>query len=302
MGIGRIVNGHHIGGRKRPATRHLMGVRRYLAGGAELPAAPASFDYTGPAATALAQILANDRLGDCTAAGRSHIIDAVTAGAGAAVDMTEAQTIAFYSVSTGYNPADPSTDQGGDEITVLTCWQNQGGQLDGHAIAGFLSVDPSNAAHVKSCCWLFENLYFGLELADPWTQVSGNGFVWDVGSPPDPNDGHCVVGLGGDDSGITIDSWGFLGKITYAAIAQFCAEAAGGNLFVVLTQEAVNRAQKKAPNGFDWAGLVADFDGLGGTIPAPPPSTQPAPDPDSTGPFVNDSEPPLGPAGGVSSR
>jgi hypothetical protein len=301
--IGRIhTNSHglsfHVGGRKRPASRHTKMLAKYAA---SLPTAPATFDYTSPAAAALAMILANgpdptapasvaaQGLGDCTSCARSHIIDAVTAGAGSPVTMTVAQTIAFYSASTGYVLGQPATDRGGDEVTVLNEWQSQGQALDGHPIAGYLSVDPSNAAMVKSACWLFENLYFGVELADPWLEISGSGFLWDVGSPPDPNDGHTIPGLGGDAQGITVDSWGFLGKITYAAIAQFCAESAGGNLFVVLTPEIVSRAQGKSPAGLDWATLIADFDGLGGKVAPPPPSTPPAP-------LSNPPSSPLGPA------
>lgn len=273
----------------RPTTRHLMGVRRYLAVGTELPVAPDSFDYTGPAASALAMILANgpdptapasiasSGLGDCTSCARSHIIDAVTASAGTPVVMTTDQTVAFYSASTGYVLGNSSTDDGGDEQTVLTCWQNQGASLDGHAIVGFLNVDPTNAALVKSACWLFENLYFGCELSDSWLNISGSGFTWDVGSSADPNDGHAFPGLGANAQGITIDTWGFLGTFTWAAIAERCTESAGGNCYVVLTPEIVARAQGKAPNGLDWVGLIADFDGLGGTVPIPTPPPSPAP-------------------------
>ena len=228
---GKVV---HVGGRKRPIVTpdthpHLFrSVRRYMA--AALPMAPTSFRY-GVDAPGLADILGNDSLGDCTAAGRSHIIDAVSASAEAPVSVSLAQTIAFYSASTGYVPGNPASDQGGDEVTVLTCWRDQGLALDGHKILGWVSVDPGDAALVKSCMYLFENLYFGIELADAWTQISGDGFVWGVGAAPDPNDGHCVVGVGADEKGVQIDSWGYVGTITYAAIAQFCAERAGGNLF-----------------------------------------------------------------------
>jgi hypothetical protein len=285
--VSRIVtiNGkaRHVGGRRRPLFTpkthpHMFKtLRPYM--GPSLPTAPSSFDYTTAAKAALEDILGNDRLGDCTAAGACHIVDAITAAAGAPAVLTAQDAIGFYSLSTGYNPADPSTDQGGDEYTVLSTWKDKG--IDGkgaHAIAGFVAIDPSNADFVKSVAWLFENLYFGIELADAWTSTP-NGGVWDVGQAPDPNDGHCVVGLGGSPAGIVVDTWGEFITITWAAIAEFCGDGAGGQLFCVLTPEIISRAQQKSPNGLDWEALVADFNALANPVPpsVPPTPVGPAP-------------------------
>jgi len=272
VSVGRIVTHtptgkqRHVGGRRRPFVtpqthpRLFRSVRRYMT--APLPAAPASFDYYSAARAALSDVLANNRLGDCTSAGALHAEEAISAAAGAPVVFQEADAIKFYSLSTGYNPADPTTDQGGDEYTVLSTWKEKG--LDGHGahkIAGFVAVDPSEAALVKSVCWLFENLYFGIELADSWTQVSDGG-TWDVGQPPDPKDGHCVVGVGGSDAGIVIDTWGELVTMTWAAVESFCDQSNGGQLFAVLTPEIIARAQEKSPEGFDWPTLVDDMNAL----------------------------------------
>ena len=278
MRIHTLPNGKqvHLGGRKRPSVTstshpHLFkSVRRYMS--APLPVAPNSFDYTTAAATACADILGNSTLGDCTAAGAGHIIDAMTANAGAPVVIQTADAIKFYSLTTGYDGT-PATDLGGDEVTVCTYWQQHGYDGAGcNAIAGYLEIDEADEALVKSCCWLFGSLYFGLELATPWTQIGGSGFTWDVGSPPNPEDGHCVAGIGANPNGILVDTWGLTGTITWAAIKQFCAESAGGNLFAILTQDAINSASAKAPSGFDFAALVADFNQLGGSVlstPAP---------------------------------
>jgi hypothetical protein len=268
----------HLGGRHRPKqTRdshpHLFRGLRALT----LPPAP-DFDNTVLSKTALSDILANDTLGDCTSAGAGHVIDSVTADAEAPVVITAAQAIAFYSQSTGYVPGDSSTDQGGDEITVCQSWQTKGYDGNGaHAIAGwaaFTDAQLADPAFVKSVAYLFP-LYFGIELADSWAQISGDGFVWDVGSPPDPSEGHCVVGLGGNAQGILIDSWGFVGTITYAAIAQFCSSAAGGNLFAILTPDLIDKAKNLAPSGFDYDQLLADLQGMGGNAPAPAPAPTP---------------------------
>jgi len=269
----------HVGGRKRPTqTReshpHLFRGLHALT----LPPAP-DFDNMVAAQAALSDILGNDLLGDCTAAGAAHIIESATADAGAPVVLSRDQTVGFYSLSTGYNPADPSTDQGGDEITVCQTWRDKGFDGKGaHAIAGwaaFTDAQLADPAFVKSVAWLFP-LYFGIELATSWTNVSDGG-TWDVGEAPNPNDGHCVVGLAGNSKGIVVDTWGMRVTITYAAIAQFCASAAGGNLFAILTPELIDKAKGKAPNGFDYAQLLADFEEMGGNAPPAPPPPPPAP-------------------------
>jgi hypothetical protein len=281
----RIIPVNHLGpggsvrlGRNRPKPHVRRMLARYKLA---LPTAPTSVDYHSNVA-ALTNVLANDSLGDCTAAGACHIVEAATAVAGSPVTMSAADAVRFYELSTGYNPDNPASDQGGDEVTVLNAWRDHG--LDGkstHAIAGYVSLDTGNAEEIKAAMATFGPcLYFGLELADTWANNPNNGFVWDVGAPPDPDDGHCVVGVGYDDLGVQIDSWGLIGTITWAAIAQFCSEAAEGNLFAVLTKEVISKARATAPDGLDWDALVADFDGLGGTV-AQPPS---APDPSGTFP------------------
>jgi hypothetical protein len=301
--IHTLPNGQqvHTGGRKRPlvtpATHpHLFkSIRRYLAGGAALPAAPDAYDYFAPAGAAENDILGNDTLGDCTAAGACHLTEVFTASGGSPVVLQKADAIQFYSLTTGYNPADPSTDQGGDEVSVCQYWQQNG--IDGkgnHKIAGFVSIDPTDWALVKSCGWLFEGLYLGLELDASWPQQAATGATWHQGTP-DPEEGHCIVSAKAEGNLLGINTWGILMWLSEAACAKFLADSAGGNLFAILSQDAVNRAQGKAPNGLDWAGLCADFGLVGGTAtgstPPPPPSTPAAP-------LSNPPSTPLGPAVG----
>ena len=257
-------------GRNRPAPHlrigHKMAAKYFDA--SNMPPVPDAFDFSLLNFTALSNILGNDTLGDCTAAGAGHLIDVFTAGGASPVAITAAQAIAFYSQSTGYVPGDPSTDQGGDEVTVLTTWRDQGFDGKGaHAIAGFIQVDASNAALLKACCFYFGGLYFGLELPDTYTHPfpSGNGFVWGPGTP-DQAQGHCVVGVGADSVGIKIDSWGLLGMFTYPAIAELCSDSAGGMVFAVISKEWVSAASQASPGALDWATLVADFASLGGTV------------------------------------
>jgi hypothetical protein len=290
---GRIhTNSHghsfHVGGRHRPImTRqthpHLYHAMAKFLTTEGLPTAPDTFDYSSTSNAAQAMILANgpddsapegakQGVGDCTSAARSHIIDAITASAGSPVVMSCDQTLAFYSASTGYVVGNPSTDQGGDEVTVLTTWRDRGQAIDGHSIVAYMTVDASRGeAFVKSVLYTFENLYYGMELADPWLEISGDGFVWDVGAPPNPSSGHAVPALGANAQGTKVNSWGRRGTLTWAANEEFTSESNGGNLFVVLTPEIIERATQKTPNGVDWDGLQAMINSLPGVMTPPGP-------------------------------
>ena len=180
-------------GRRRPLTRGpRIELRRYLS--AALPAAPASIDYSAKPAAFLSQILGNDALGDCTAAGAFHIGGTLLANAGQPIPFTDADVIKFYSATTGYVPGDEATDQGGDEQQVLAYWRATGLLPGQHQISGWVAVDGTNQAEVEAALWLFENLYFGIELPEAWVNPmpSASGFTWGIAGGADPDNGHCL--------------------------------------------------------------------------------------------------------------
>ena len=100
-----------------------------------------------------------------------------------------------------------------------------------------------------------------MELPAKWIEPfpADPGFTWDVAGPAVPDNGHCFVGVGYDDEGVVVDSWGMLGHITWAAIAAYATTSGSGELYAVLTPQVVAKATAKAPNGFDWAALQFDF-------------------------------------------
>jgi hypothetical protein len=256
-------------GRNRPVARQ----RRLMLGNyllATLPPAPPSVDYSVWAPNFLAEVLGNDTLGDCLSAGAFRIGATLLGGSGQKIPFTVQDVINFYSASCGYVPGDPSTDQGGDEETVLRYWQETGLLPGQHKIAGFLGVDGTVAEQVRQAIWRFENSYFGVELPDAWINPfpSAPGFVWDVAGDGNPDNGHCFCGIGYDNVGVQIDSWGMIGTITWAAVAKYATRAAHGDLYTVLGQDAVNVVSGKNPLGFSWTAMVADFDALGGTVKA----------------------------------
>ena len=254
-------------GRRRPIARGpRFSLKNYLM--RDMPPPPASIDYSASAAAFLSQILGNDTLGDCTAAGAFHTGGVLLGNASAPIPYTTDNVIAFYSATTGYIPGDEATDQGGDEQTVLNYWRQTGLLPNQHQIAGWLGVNGADQTEVMTAVWLMENVYFGVELPDEWINPfpSASGFIWDVAGDPDQNNGHCFVGVGYNAQGVQIDTWGMIGTITWAAIAKYATTEGQGELYTVLGPDGIAKATAKAPSGFDWSQLAADFDSMGGNV------------------------------------
>ncbi|HYM54136.1 MAG TPA: hypothetical protein VES97_02155 [Solirubrobacteraceae bacterium] len=267
-------------GRLRPLNRLRLHARDYLRH-AQLPPPPPSVDWSPSATSALAQVYLNDQLGDCVIAGLMHLVGVWTGNAsgGAPFIATPDQVVAAYSAIGGYVPGQASTDQGCDEQVALN-YAQQVGLADGTKFAGSFAVDATNQLECQQVISLFEGgVMFGVALPDAWISPfpSAAGFTWDVAGPPNPSNGHCVVGVGYTAAGILISTWGLVGTMTWAAVAKYAVQASGGELYAALSPDQVAKGQAAAPNGLAWADLQADFDALAARQPLPPP--QPAPGP-----------------------
>lgn len=258
-------------GRIRPVARGpRLHLRNYLLKASPTP--PPEYRYHTAARAALREMYENDHLGDCVIAGIYHLLGIFTSNADKKPPLivSKADVIRLYGLIGGYKPGDASTDGGCNEEVALNTWQHQGAlpwEDDKHKIAGWISVDGSNWEEVKTAVWLFENVLFGVPLPEEWVSSQmpkGNGFVWDVAGPPNANNGHCFVGCDYTTNGVLIDTWGLEGGITPAAIAKYTSPSAsvGGELYTVLSPDAISKASKKAPNGFDWSQLVADLESM----------------------------------------
>lgn len=266
-------------GRRRPVARcPRLKLSRYLTGA--LPRPPAKVDYSPAATSVLDNVYLNDELGDCVIAAGYHIIGTLTGNAGKLFTATNDKIIADYSAIGGYDPnAQPvpgpdgphnPTDNGCNEQDALNYW-TQTGFKDGSKLLGWVTIDATSKVEVQTAIYLFENIFYGMELPDYWIgqgMPQSSGFVWDVAGNPDPNNGHAVCGVGYDERGVIIDTWGLRGRLTYAATAKYAVNAAGGELYAVLSPDQLARGQQRAPNGIAWDKLIADFDAMGGSVPA----------------------------------
>lgn len=267
-------------GRRHPVVRvpHFS-FSRYAR---RLVAPPGSCDYSPLGADSLQDVFLNDAEGNCVIAGGYHVVGVETGNAGSIFIPSDDQLNADYSAIGGYVVGDPSTDNGCDEQTAMNYW-TQHGFANGTKLAGWLSVDATNLTQVKQAMYLFENLFFGVDLPDAWISPfpAANGFTWGVKGKSDPENGHCFIGAGYNSSGVKIGTWGMTGTVTWQAVSTYAVANSGGALYVMLSPDQIAKATQRAPNGLDWATLINDFDALGGSvIPiTPSPSPQPSPTP-----------------------
>ncbi len=249
-------------GRKRSsAPPHSVKLAKYINKSTAITP-PESFDYATQARGALARVYLNDRLGCCAIAGAGHIEGVWRANASSGADqfiVSNKDIEGAYSVAGHYVPGDPKTDNGCELPDVLRIWQKSG--LWGHRIYGWVSVNPSDPAEVALAQYLFESLYFGIELPDAWVNPfpSGPGFIWDAAGPADPDNGHCFIGTGRVKGATCVNSWGLNGAMTDAALAHYGAAASGGEVYAILSRNAIARLTQKSPAGFDFDQLVSDL-------------------------------------------
>ena len=248
------------------ATGPTFKIKNYML--ASLPLPPMQVNYASGAQPALGEMYLNDILGNCVIACMGHVGGVFLGNAGGKLYLTPAQITTLYSAIGGYVPGDPSTDNGCDIPTALNYWTQVGllkGNTPPHKIKMSMAVDATNKQEVQTAIWLFENLITGVNLPDKWvsSMPSVNGWTWDVAGNPDPNNGHCFPCIGYSGKGLEISTWGMLGTLTYEALTKYMVLSAGGELHTVLSEEIIIKGQTKAPNGFNWTQLLADWAMMG---------------------------------------
>ena len=246
---------HEIVKLGRRAVRHdrrTLQLARYMKA---LPPPPVAVDWT-KGITDFGMML-NDQLGDCTIAGCAHAVQIWTANLGTEVTLPDATVQQFYEEWDGYNPADPSTDQGGVELDVLNAWR-QGG-FAGHQLTAFADPHPVDLLTVRQSISLFGGVYIGLSL--PVT--AQNQPVWDAVADPDSDPdaapgswgGHCVFVPKYDENGFTCITWGGLQQMTLVFWEEYCDE-----VHTLLSRDwLAATGPQYSPQGFDLAQLEADL-------------------------------------------
>lgn len=237
-------------GRIAPRTDRLSALPLFPDYTARLPEPPSSVTWSDKVKSW--PMLANDSVGDCTVAAVAHLIQLWTAANGAGVVPTDQEVLEFYSAVTGYDPADPSTDQGAVMVDVLSAWHKQGITIGGavHKLAGFARTRVGHHTHVKQAIQIAGGVCLGVALPDAWFDSD----VWDVGRGPKYRiaGGHEIAGIDYTQDTLTVVSWGRLYKMTWRALDKYCEEVQ-----VPVSQDWADA--DGAPSGFDLETLLADM-------------------------------------------
>ena len=236
---------------------------------------PDTVDYSPKAAAALKQMYLNDQYGDCVIAGEAHNIGVRTGNeSGTPTVFADSDIYATYQAACG--PGD-----NGCLITDVLNYQKTTGFPGGHKIAGYVSVDNASQDQVKAAIFLFGCITLGINLPGSWANNAQPGFVWDDTNDPSVG-GHEVVCMGYNAQGVITSTWGILGTMTWAALAD---KSIVSECYAAIGPDWTD-GSKPAPNGLDLASLQSDLSALGGgTIPplpdppTPSPPTPPVPTP-----------------------
>lgn len=226
---------------------------------------------------------ANDRIGDCVWAAIGHQVQAFTTyGRGSTITIYEGDIVKAYSAVTGYDPRDPSSDQGTVVQEALNYWLKEG--VGEHKILAFAEVDHRNRDEVETAVHIFGNLHVGINFpASAMDQFNMNE-DWDaVTVDGGPLGGHAIMTGGYDrDAGLYDDvSWGRDVRMTQQFWDRYVDEA-----WVVISPEWLD-ASGHTPEGVDLHGLGEEYARLTdqpnpfqGPGPGPVDPPVPADDPD----------------------
>jgi len=186
----------------------------------------------------------NDTLSDCTIAGLAHAVTTFRGKVGTRNIMADPAVRKLYFHLTG------GLDSGLNMLDVLGYWRKH--RVSHDRILAFASVDPKNHTHVAQAILLFGGVYLGFQVQQDCQADFFAKKPWTPG--PLTNDGHAVVAVAYDATGVTVLTWGSTQKATWDWWDDCVDEA-----YAVLPPEA--KAADFTP-GFNFKQLKADLDAV----------------------------------------
>jgi hypothetical protein len=241
---------------KKPARPESIKLK-FSAYAKALPTPPVEFGHD--AAVNPFHCLGNDRYGDCYFAGAAHEEYIYSALGSQRAHITTADVLDDYAAATGFNPADPATDQGTD-MAQGAAYRRKIGIRDAknirHKVGAYASLRPGDIAEHKTATWLFGAVGLGLTVGDNQQEQFAKGEPWD-GPLGSNSGGHYVSILAFRGGLLWVVTWGKVQAITPAFFAAQNDES------VVYFSEEMLRGGK-SPEGFDVAALNDDLAGIAG--------------------------------------
>lgn len=203
-------------------------------------------------------MLGNDQYGDCVWAGAAHETLLWNAANGRAVDFTDEAVLSDYSAVTGFNPADPDSDQGTD-MAQAASYRRRRGVVDAngnrHTVGAYLAIDPKHVPTLKAAAYIFGAVGLGIQFPDSAMDQFNKGKVWRVTPGSTIEGGHYVPVVGASSAYVHVVTWGKVQRATNAFVQTYADEA-----FVYVSAEDLTNG--RTPEGFDVATLQRDLAAL----------------------------------------
>jgi hypothetical protein len=216
-----------------------------------LPTTPAT--YGRDMSKVAPQMFENDTKGDCVEAAMQNATIIWSEARGVLAPFNDATSTAIYTQMTGYNPLDPTTDQGTDMLSAAGVWKAAGitdaaGAV--HKLGAYLWIDKGDVEMHLVAGYQFEVLLVGVTIGDEQQDQFSAGEPW-AGIPVKNLGQHCVAQKG--------HAPGYFHDTTWQRWEQSITEAflatQGVGTIVPLSMDMLNPAT--SPEGFDVEALNA---------------------------------------------
>lgn len=204
-------------------------------------------------------MMGNDQWGDCVCAEAGHGTIYYNQESGKLVKISTDNILSMYSAVTGFNPNDPSTDQGTD-MQQAASYRRKTGIVDSsgnrHKILAYLALDvPANKIQIKQAIYYFGGIGFGFQFPASAMSQFNAGKNWTVVSGSPIEGGHDVWVCGYDSRYVYLVTWGKLIKASWGFVTHYLDEA----LAYVSSESLLNNVSLE---GFNQTQLLSDLNNL----------------------------------------
>ena len=240
----------------KKADHELLYLSDYVAtGDVVVPTPPSTVDWTERVPASALNILGNDGAGDCVEAGTYHALQSLT---GNDFVPDAQQALDWYSTLTGYNPNDPSTDQGTDIPTALDWWMTNALPGTNSQLGAYFSVDTNDQAQLALALELGGVLLVGGVIPKSAETQFNQGQEWVPVRHSPQAGGHCWTVDEIDTLKGTGITWGAYQTWSWAFWQQCVSES-----YVLFAEDWI-QPDGTAPNGILWSVMNTDIQSLYG--------------------------------------
>lgn len=257
--------GSYATGRVAPlfSGGHMRAAARFgsaLAGLGTPPAASA--DYVSAVTDLVGKdwgMMSNDTIGSCFFADSAHTLMLRTANTGTWKMPAAQDVVTAYSVATGYQPGNDTTDNGTMEGAGCEFMRTTG--LLSHRSSAYAPIaaghiDEAALDRIRWTVQLFGSARLGVLLPDNAQDQFDAGLPWTVVGDLPPGDGHDVPVVGYDGEWFQVVSWGGLQRVSAEWLLKY-GEEGWAELYPDFLM-----STGLTPAGFDMVTLSADLRAL----------------------------------------